>query len=146
MILQNTIEDWKFQSCSIDKPCMYLFDQCPVKSECDTLKQCEENWQFLIDNPDVAERNQKVRERHEKEEWERMIELVRDLAKVRIAQGIGGLSFESLLSYLSDRGKIKISIDGVCESSGKSLNELKELANKRMEVNSFQNDYGEDDI
>jgi len=79
------IKDWMFQTCCIDKPCMHLYDECPLKSECDTLKQCEENWRFLINNPDVAERNKKNSERiksiENKDERERVLKIALGLIK-----------------------------------------------------------------
>ena len=57
--------EWQFQPVCVDKPCMHLFDKCPVKSECDTLKECEANWRFLQDNPNVALENERVRKEHD---------------------------------------------------------------------------------
>ena len=57
--------EWQFQPVCVDKPCMHLLYKCPVKSECDTLKECEANWAFLQENPNVALENERVRKEHD---------------------------------------------------------------------------------
>jgi hypothetical protein len=66
------------------------------------------------------------------------IDPLKDLAKVRLAQGVSGLSFESMLNYISHPEKVTTAIEGVCKTSGKTLEQLKELADKRIELNALQ--------
>jgi hypothetical protein len=97
------IKDWMFQTCCIDKPCMQLYNVCPVKSECDTLKECEKNWRFLIDNPDVAERNKKNRERikftENKDERERVLKIALGLIK---HEGFLDIGYDEAIVTISD--------------------------------------------
>jgi hypothetical protein len=68
-------------------------------------------------------------------EWEYMIEKLQNLAYVRIAQGISGLSFEAMLLYLSKSpDEIQKEIDGVCENSGMTLDQLVDYAKARIRL------------
>jgi len=68
-----------------------------------------------------------------------VLELCKDLAQVRLAQGIGGLSFEAMLSYLSKTPTDLLKeIDGVCKNSGMSLEQLKEHAKRVIELRQQQ--------
>jgi hypothetical protein len=69
-----------------------------------------------------------------------MIEKLQNLAYVRIAQGVSGLSFEAMLSYLyKSPEEIQKEIDGVCENSGFTLEQLVEHAKTKLKLSKWLN-------
>ena len=95
------------------------------------------------DDPDrYLEQKIQDEEKHDeevrKEERERVLNLYKDFVKVRIAQGISGVSFCSMLTYLSHPSDVENEISALCAVSGKSIEQLREIAETRIKLESLR--------
>jgi len=73
-----------------------------------------------------------------KKERERILNIYTDFIKIRIVQGISGVSFLAMLTYLSHPFEVENEIAALCVVSGKSIEQLREVADTNIRLESLR--------